>query len=252
MVYQYPALQDNFHFIIVCEKTKKCAAVDIYDPYPLFKYIKENDLVFEAIINTHHHMDHSGGNEAILERYPEIKIYGSKYDFENKRIFGQNQVLIEGDEVSVGEITFSILDIPGHTLGHIGLINEKYVFVGDTLFASGCGRLFEGNPSQMVDSLKKLIKNISKTAEIYCGHEYTLANLKFAKKYNEDYFLSYFAEISKIRENGLFTLPTSLERELKYNPFLMAFQTEGRENLGLLGLDDVAAFAKIREEKDNS
>ena len=220
-VFQYPALSDNYNWIIICNETGKCAGVDIYDPEPLFKYTQEHDLELISVLNTHHHFDHVGGNEQISKKYKNIIFYGSKYDYENKRIACQNESLSEGNSFNIGKINISVLDIPGHTLGHICYYNDDFAFVGDTLFASGCGKLFEGTAQQMFISHNKLINNLNHSKPVYCGHEYTLSNLKFACSLNDEYFRVYFNKIASLREQKEMTVPTNLETELKFNPFLM-------------------------------
>jgi hydroxyacylglutathione hydrolase len=251
-VFQYPALNDNYNWIITCPETGKCAGVDIFDSGILFNYINEHDLELVAILNTHHHMDHVGGNQEIFKKYPDIKFYGSKYDYENKRIACQNISLSEGDTLFIGNIKISVLEIPGHTLGHICLYNNDFSFVGDTLFASGCGKLFEGTAKQMFLSHNKLIDNLEPSKPIYCGHEYTLSNLKFACSLNQEYFDSYYNKIASLREQNKMTVPTNLETELKLNPFLMVRDEKLKnEILNMENLNPEEAFATLRKMKDN-
>ncbi len=251
-VFQYPALTDNYNWIISCPETNECAGVDIYDTEPFFNYINENNLKLVALLNTHHHQDHVGGNEDIAKKYPDLKFYGSGYDFEHKRIACQTNGLNEGDSVNIGNIKFSVIEIPGHTLGHICYYNNGAAFVGDTLFASGCGRLFEGTPKQMFNSFEKLVNFLTLKSPVYCGHEYTLANLKFALSLNKHYFQDYYNEISLKRQNNQMTLPTTLEKELIYNPFLMVMNSKFRKEIFNMSEEDgVEAFAALRKMKDN-
>ncbi|MFN8673452.1 MAG: hydroxyacylglutathione hydrolase [Candidatus Sericytochromatia bacterium] len=251
-VVQFSALNDNYNWIVFCEKTKICAGIDIYNTHTFFEFIKENDLNLVAILNTHHHNDHCGGNETIKEKYPDIDFYASKYDYDNKRIPCQNKFLIEGNLINIGEIELQVLELQGHTLGHIAYFNKDIFFAGDTLFASGCGRVFEGSYEQMHNSLEKLLKNLEKKTQIYCGHEYTLSNLKFSSSINQEYFKNYFEEISILREEELETLPTSLDRELNYNPFLMVFDKDKRENiLNYKNKTSLEAFSDLRDKKNN-
>jgi len=250
-VFQYPARQDNYNFVIKCKETRFCAGIDIDDVEPFFEYIDKNELIPIAILNTHHHLDHTGGNEKIRKKFPDLPIYGSKYDFLRKRIYGQTKGLIEGDEIIIGSISLKVIEIPGHTLGHLCYFNESVAFVGDTLFASGCGRLFEGTPEQMLSSLEKISEKISEKTKIYCGHEYTLANLRFAYSLNNKYFEKYLREIESLRKEGKYSVPTNMEREKKYNPFLMVLDSAEKEELfGLNELNKVSSFAKIRKMKD--
>jgi hydroxyacylglutathione hydrolase len=251
-VYQYPALTDNYNWIITCPETQECAGVDIYDTEPFFKYINDNNLKLVAVLNTHHHQDHVGGNTEIAKEYPNLKFYGSNYDWEHRRI--ENQIIgcKEGHTVHIGNIALSVIEIPGHTLGHICYYNNNVAFVGDTLFASGCGRLFEGTPQQMYSSFEKLVSHLNHKSPVYCGHEYTLANLKFASSLNEHYFQEYLKEITLLRQNNQMTLPTTIEKELEYNPFMMAMNPKYRKEI-LKRTEDsgVEAFAVLRKMKDN-
>jgi hydroxyacylglutathione hydrolase len=251
-IYQYPALEDNYNWIITCPETKECAGVDIYDTEPFFKYIAENDLKLVAVLNTHHHQDHMGGNEEIARQTKNLKFYGSNYDFEHKRIACQTNGLHEGHHVKIGNINLAVLEIPGHTLGHICYFNSHVAFVGDTLFASGCGRLFEGTPLQMYTSLEKLVNNLNSKSPVYCGHEYTLGNLKFASSLNEHYFQEYYKEITLMRQGDKMTVPTTMEKELIYNPFLMVRNQKLLKEILKMEEDvPVEAFAVLRRKKDN-
>ncbi len=250
-VYQYPALRDNYNWIVICEDTNQCAGVDIFDAKHFIDYVKKHNLTPVSILNTHHHNDHTGGNLELKDNFPNLLFYGSEYDKKNHRINCQTHSLVEGDIVYIGNIIFSILDIPAHTLGHIAYYNQKSAFVGDTMFASGCGRLFEGNPEMMYRSLEKIIKNIGISTPIYCGHEYTESNLNFACTLNKDYFLSYRNKIVELRKKNLMTVPTDLETELIFNPFLMIMNEDLKSEIGLSGHIGVEALAILREKKDN-
>ena len=250
-VYQYPALNDNYHFVIYCDNKKTAAAVDICDPKPLFDFLDKNKLKLEAVFNTHHHYDHVGGNEEIKKKFQNVSFFGSKYDFERKRIPCQNKLLSEGDVVRVGDIEFKVFEIPGHTLGHIAYINKAFCFVGDTLFGAGCGRLFEGSPKQMVESIKKIISNITYETKIYCAHEYTVSNLNFASSINSDYFEDSLEKKKIKRLNGEFTVPLSLKEELNFNPFLMVLDHSKSELLGYKQVNVINNFADLRLKKDN-
>lgn len=250
-VYQYPALKDNYNWIISCENSGKCAGIDIYDSEKFINYINDQGLEPIYILNTHHHNDHTGGNSKIKETFPQVSFIGSKYDFDLNRIDCQTDFVVEGDTVSIGDINLSVLEIPGHTLGHISYFNDEVAFVGDTLFASGCGRLFEGSPKQMFDSLDKIVKNLTLQTKIYCGHEYTFDNLKFCLDLNEDYFKNYFEVTKELRNRNHSTVPTDLEKELIFNPFLMVKNKDLKEILGLEEFNSLEAFTILREKKNN-
>jgi hydroxyacylglutathione hydrolase len=247
-VIQFKALKDNYNWIVYCKETKQCVGIDIYNTDEFFSIIEKNNLNLKYILNTHHHEDHCGGNKKILEKFPNIEIFASRYDLECKRIYGQIEGIRHGDIILAGNIRLKVLDIPGHTLGHVAYYNDEVMFCGDTLFASGCGRLFEGSPEQMFNSLKKIINNTNNKTKIYCGHEYTSSNLNFAKYLNNEYFANY-ANNMKNREC---TIPTNKIMELKYNPFLMVMNEAYKDNiLNMPNISPLEAFTRLRKLKDN-
>lgn len=249
-VFQYQALNDNYNWIVSCEETKECMGVDIFNTDTFFNYIEKNELKLIGILNTHHHQDHSGGNSKVFEKYPHLKFYGSRYDYDNKRIACQNVALGENDIVKIGKSELKVIDIVGHTLGHIAYYNDEIAFVGDTLFVSGCGRLFEGTPSQMYHSLEKLVSVLKPKTQIYCGHEYTLSNLNFCFALNENYFKLYKNEIEELRNNNVMTVPTNIEKELNFNPFLMVMNEDLKKDIFKLTCSGEEAFAILRKKKD--
>lgn len=249
-VLQFKALTDNYNFIAYCESSKECIGVDIFDSEKFISLIEEYDLKPVAIVNTHHHSDHIGGNKSISNKYPNLKFYASEYDFNNKRISNQTNIAKEGDVVKFGDQYLKVLDIAGHTLGHIAYYNENAIFVGDTIFVSGCGRVFEGTHKQMFEAIKKITQFTNKNTEIYCGHEYTLSNVNFAYSLNNKYFEKYKEEIEEKRKKKIPTVPTTLNLEYKFNPFVMVLNDDLRKNI--LGLDVNAeeAFSILRSKKD--
>jgi hydroxyacylglutathione hydrolase len=247
-VIQFKALKDNYNWIVYCKNTKLCVGIDIYNTDEFFSIIEKNKLKLKYILNTHHHEDHCGGNKKILEKFPDVEIFASRYDIENKRIYGQSEGIRQGDIIVVGDIRLKVLDVPGHTLGHIAYYNDEVMFVGDTLFASGCGRLFEGTPEQMFNSLKKIVNNTNNKTKIYCGHEYTKSNLEFAKHLNKEYFNNYANNI----KNKDCTIPTDKIMELKYNPFLMVMNETYKDFvLNMQNMSSIEAFTYLRKLKDN-
>ncbi|MDO8494609.1 MAG: hydroxyacylglutathione hydrolase [Deltaproteobacteria bacterium] len=228
MIQIVPVLADNYSYLIVCPKTKKAAVVDCPDSAPVLAVLQKSGWDFCAILDTHHHFDHVGGNENLL-RYKKVDVYGSLYD--KNRIPGLTKTLCEGDVVAVGELQGKVLEIPGHTLGHIAYYFEemKALFCGDTLFVGGCGRLLEGTAEQMFQSLEKL-KKLPDDTIIYCGHEYTKKNLEFALTIEPE----NKALQRRIKENP--KAPSTIGEEKTYNPFLRC--------------KDVAQFAKVRRAKD--
>lgn len=256
-VVQIPTLFDNYTYLIICQKTGVCGIVDSPDAEATWKVIQKEGCDPVTILSTHHHMDHVGGNSGLV-RHKKMAVYGGANDA--GRIPELTHPLKEGDAVTVGNITLRILDIPGHTRGHIAYVSdipdgELAVFCGDTLFAGGCGRLFEGTPAQMVDSLSKL-KNLPDDTKVYCGHEYTQKNLEFAQTLEPDNeaLKKKYAEVLLKRKKGEPTVPTTIAEEKSYNPFLRWDSPELNQNLSkrISGLKEgaVDVFAAVRALKD--
>ena len=221
-----PVLADNYIFVL-CDREKKIAAV--VDPAlapPVLEYLEALDAELVAIFNTHHHSDHVGGNRKLIQRFPNLCVYGGAED--RGRIPGQQIFLKEGDTVKFSDRVGKIFFVPGHTRAHIAYYfpptqtgDTGELFCGDTMFAGGCGRLFEGTPAQMVYSLGKL-RNLPDNTRIWCAHEYTLNNLKFALTVdgNNPKLQTRYEEVKKARSQGLFTIPSILGIEKQTNPFL--------------------------------
>ena len=235
-IYQLPVWEDNYIYVLIDYKENKTAVIDPGDFDTVQNFLKKNNLKLDYILNTHHHLDHVGGNLKLKEKW-SCPIYAFKEDA--KRIPGIDFQLVEGDTVFVGALCFEVIFIPGHTLGHIAFWNKenKFLFCGDTVFAMGCGRLFEGSPKQMFNSLSK-IKALPEDSLIYCAHEYSLKNAKFALTVmpeNKD-LKERFEKISELREQDSATVPFYLKEELLTNPFMRA--------------KTVSEFAKIRKLRD--
>jgi len=223
------AFQDNYIWLI--HNDQNSIIVDPGDAGPVISALERKNLNLVAILITHHHADHIGGVMELQEKYPHIKIFApqkDKYDFVNIS-------LKNGDEINIPElqINYKIIEIPGHTQGHIAYYDMKNLFCGDTLFACGCGRIFDGTHEQMYNSLKK-ISALPKDTKIYCAHEYTKKNITFALSLDPDdtNLKLRKALVSNIKN----TIPSSLEEELKTNPFLKCTSLE--------------AFKRLRDLKD--
>jgi hydroxyacylglutathione hydrolase len=247
-----PAFSDNYLWLL--HDGKRALVVDPGDAAPVRTALAEHGLQLESILVTHHHADHTGG-VAELHEATGAKVYGPA----TERIPKPYTALQEGDIVSALDFEFKVLDVPGHTAGHIAFycsaVNSKpLVFCGDTLFSGGCGRLFEGTPAQMLQSLDKL-GSLPGNTVVCCTHEYTLANLKFASVVepgNRD-LAAFRTACEKLREDGHPTLPTSVEHELKINPFLRTRQATimaAARTFDASANDDVAVFAAIRQWKN--
>eukprot|EP00240_Pyramimonas_obovata_P013013 CAMPEP_0118960474 /NCGR_PEP_ID=MMETSP1169-20130426/63656_1 /TAXON_ID=36882 /ORGANISM="Pyramimonas obovata, Strain CCMP722" /LENGTH=252 /DNA_ID=CAMNT_0006908623 /DNA_START=167 /DNA_END=925 /DNA_ORIENTATION=- len=232
-----PCLSDNYSFLIHDPETGVTAAVDPAEPTPFEDILESRGLKLDYILNTHHHGDHVGGNKALKQKY-SATVVGPSAD--KDRIPGIDIALADGDTFQLGAHTLTVYDTPGHTRGHIiyHCPSAEAVFVGDTLFALGCGRLFEGTAAQMFDSLAK-IKAMPGATKVYCAHEYTQANARFclSRPDPSPALVARADEIAALREQNVPTVPTTVQRELETNPFLM--------------VASAAEFAELRTAKDN-
>jgi len=257
-VHPVPAFNDNYLWVI--HNGRHAAVVDPGDATPVIEYLNATGLELAAIICTHHHADHVGGVDHLLDFLNirgKIPVYGPA----SERIPSRTQALIEGDRIVVPylELAFEVIDVPGHTAGHIAYFGHGMLFCGDTLFACGCGRLFEGTAEQMTASLAKL-KRLPPETKVYCAHEYTMANIKFAEAVepdNGDLRLRKAFCAAK-RHRNLPTVPSTIHLELATNPFLRwdqpAVQDAAARRLGHdIGVEPEPAlvFGAIREWKNN-
>lgn len=251
-ILQIPMLRDNYAYLLVCEKTKTAAIIDPSEAEPALHKIEQEGVTLGAILNTHHHRDHTGGNEGILARH-QADVYGHKSDA--GRIHGLSRGVEENDEIRIGETKGKVLFVPGHTTGHVAYLFENSLFCGDTLFTAGCGRLFEGTPEQMHASLKKLMA-LPDNTKVYCGHEYTESNLRFAMSVEpkNPKLASRFERVQGLRSRGASTVPSTLEEEKQTNPFLRWDSKEIHATLKSADpqtrLDPVSVFAAVRKMKD--
>jgi len=248
-----PAFKDNYIWALHSLEGREIVVVDPGDAAPVLSYLQANKLLLHAILITHHHFDHSGGIQDLKNHFPQVSVYGPK----NESIAGVTHLLKEGDTISFADfkLSLNILDVPGHTKGHIVYYNDNLLFCGDTLFSCGCGKLFEGTPSQMTDSLNK-IKRLSPHTLMYCGHEYTQANIQFAKTVDP----TNPALVKRLREVdecvAIFrpTLPVSLQTEFLTNPFLRANTKEiiqsVQKHWNIEQNDEVTIFSHLREWKN--
>jgi hydroxyacylglutathione hydrolase len=252
-IIQIPLLRDNYGYLIVCEKTKNAAIIDPSEADPVLARIDQEQVSLQAILNTHHHRDHTGGNEGILAKR-KAEVYGHKSD--SGRIHGLSRGVDEGDEIQIGELKGTVLFIPGHTTGHVAYLFENNLFCGDTLFTAGCGRLFEGTPEQMQASLKKLMA-LPDNTKVYCGHEYTESNLRFAMSVEpkNPKLASRFERVQGLRARGTSTVPSTIEEEKQTNPFLRwnskEIQAHVKAAHATTRLDPVSVFAAVRKMKDS-
>src|SRR3954471_17899813 len=173
-----PCLSDNYAYVLLAPGSKRAVVVDPSEAEPIERALDRLGVTLGAILATHHHGDHVGGNAALAQRFPGTKVFGHASD--RGRIPEQTEFLEHGQELTVEGLEFRALHIPGHTLGALAYAGEGAVFTGDTLFAAGCGRLFEGTPAQMYESLNVTLAALPDSTLVYCGHEYTASNLRFA------------------------------------------------------------------------
>jgi hydroxyacylglutathione hydrolase len=253
-IHPVPAFQDNYLWVLA--RGRDAAVVDPGDAGPVQAFLEEHGLTLRAILATHHHGDHVGGLAALAARW-QCPVFGPA----GERIAGLTQRLKEGDRIRVPglDVELEVIDVPGHTAGHIAYVHrdaaDPFVFCGDTLFAGGCGRLFEGTAAQMVGSLSKLA-SLPADTRVYCAHEYTLANLRFARAVEPDNvaLAERQAREAARRERGEPTVPSSIGVELATNPFLRWNEPHviaaAERHAGRALADPVAVFAEIREWKN--
>jgi hydroxyacylglutathione hydrolase len=264
-------LSDNYAYLLVCRETKEAALIDVSESGPVMSAIEQGagtqdsrrelvresreDVRIVAILSTHHHHDHVGGNEEVRAKLGIDRVYGHASD--RGRIPGQTQYLQENDTFEIGTLEVRVLHIPGHTLGAVAYVvthahEDPAVFTGDTLFLAGCGRLFEGDPPMMHASLSKLAALDPRT-RVYCGHEYTEANLRFAAHVEPSNAAIEAARtrVAQLRAEGRPSVPATIGDELSYNPFLRVTSPEIRTRLGIdASADGATALGAIRHAKD--
>ncbi|MFH7829044.1 hydroxyacylglutathione hydrolase [Kluyvera chengduensis] len=244
-----PAFQDNYIWVLN-DETGRCLIVDPGDAAPVLEAIKANNWHPEAILLTHHHNDHAGGVAELVRSYPNIDVYGPE-ETHNK---GATKIVADGDHIHILNQDFHVLATPGHTLGHICFYSAPWLFCGDTLFSGGCGRLFEGTPTQMYQSLQS-INTLPEETLICCAHEYTLSNMKFALSVlPHDLFINeYYREVKELRAKKQMTLPTTLKKERQINLFLRTDDIDliNEINKETKLLQSEQRFAWLRSKKDN-
>jgi len=247
---QIPVLSDNYVYVIYDPETKACACIDPATAGPVKTRLDELGWRLTHIFNTHHHHDHIGGNLQLKQAY-ECQVVGAAIDAH--RIDGIDIEVRDGERFNFGSTSCHVFEVPGHTSGHIAFHfkEDQALFCGDTLFALGCGRLFEGSAAQMWDSLSKFRKLPDET-RIYCAHEYTQANAAFAMSVDPDNVAlkSRMIEIDNLRDGNLPTVPSTLAQEKETNPFLRPNELGVQKAVGLVGADVVDVFAEIRHRKD--
>jgi hydroxyacylglutathione hydrolase len=251
-IYQFPCLSDNYGVLVHDPASGDTAAIDAPEAAAVFEALKATGWHLTHLLNTHHHGDHTAGNLDVKTDTGCV-IVGPRA--EAGKIPGIDVQVGDGDVYEFGGETIRVFDTPGHTAGHITyfLPENKIAFVGDTIFALGCGRVIEGTMAMMWASLKKLIDALPADTMIYCGHEYTQANAKFALSVDPDNtaLKARSREIDDLRAKGKPTVPSNFGLELETNPFLRADDAGLQAVIGMAGGDPASVFAEIRTRKDN-
>jgi hydroxyacylglutathione hydrolase len=249
---QFPCLSDNYAVLLHDSETNLTACVDAPDAGEILKHLRDKGWQLDDLLITHHHADHTQGVLQIKQA-TACTVIGPQAEAD--RIPGIDRGVSEGDTIPFGDFEISVIETPGHTLGHVAywIPSANVVFVGDTLFSMGSGRVFEGNAEMMWGSLKKLMA-LPRETEIYCGHEYTAANARFALTLEPDNSALHAraADVERLRAAGKPTLPSRLDIELETNPFLRVASDAIRQKVGLPFAPDWRVFAAVRELKNKA
>ncbi len=258
-VHQFMCLTDNYGVLVHDPETRRTASIDAPEAAPILRALDEQKWTLSDILVTHHHADHTQGIAELKRAYPGARVVGPAKEADKitrtagiERLDGE---VGEGDFVMVGVLKAQVLDTPGHTSGHVSYYFKQHdlLFAGDTLFALGCGRPIEEHPRVLYRSLLKLAR-LPGSVQVYCGHEYTLANAKFALSVDggNELLNERAKEIERRRSAEELTLPTTISLERATNPFLRAEETEVKAAVGMAGADGVEVFAELRDRKNRS
>ena len=248
-VLSVPCLSDNYAYIVVADGSRDAIVIDPSEAEPVIGALEREGLALVAVLNTHHHHDHVGGNEDLLKRYGQMPVYAHSTD--TGRVPAQTERVDEGKSFRAAGLEFRPIHVPGHTLGAVAYCVENGVFTGDTLFVAGCGRLFEGTPEMMHASLSGKLAKLPVDTRVYCGHEYTVSNLRFAVHAEP----SNRAAAAKLeaaqasRARGEFTVPSTIGEELETNPFLRCEIPEITARYP--GASPAQVFGAVRKAKDS-
>lgn len=243
-----PAFSDNYIWLIQ-SNSQQCALVDPGEAEPVLEVLQQEQLELELILITHHHADHVGGVAELLRHYPKAKVIGPH----NDPVMMLNQSVAGGDRIEIFGETFLVMNVPGHTHGHIAYVGDGKLFCGDVLFSAGCGRVFEGTNQQMFESLNKLASLPQETL-VYCAHEYTSTNVSFALAIDPDNQLlqDYRDEVNRLRAQEKPTIPTTIRQEKWINPFLRCNEPSIMKAVASRtdDLSELSVFTALREWKN--
>lgn len=250
-VHQLPALKDNYIYLIDLHNSEILIAVDPAEAVSISNFCTERDVRLTHIINTHHHWDHTDGNKALKEKF-NAQVIGAADDAH--RIPAIDITVSEHTPPAIDGLNISVLELPGHTSGHVAYLIDDALFCGDVLFGAGCGRLFEGTPAQMWDSLNKLAKLGGET-KVYCAHEYTLPNLRFARTVDpdNDALDQRIHRDTQTRMDKKPTIPSTIAMEMATNPFLRPLDEKFRNHYtgqAKVENDGLTIFTDLRQRKD--
>ncbi|MGO9675199.1 MAG: hydroxyacylglutathione hydrolase [Methylocella sp.] len=252
-IHQFICLKDNFGVLLHDPETRATAAIDAPDAAPILAALAARDWTLTDILLTHHHPDHVQGAPGLKARFPRARVTGPAK--EAARIGGLDRLVGENEAFAVGALEGRVIEVPGHTSGHVAyyFADEDLLFAGDTLFSLGCGRAFEEPPQVLYHSLMRLAALPGET-EVYCGHEYTLANAKFALGVDpgNGILRERAGHVAKLRAAGEYTLPTTIVLERATNPFLRAEEPGVQAAVGMPDADPAAVFAELRDRKNRA
>ncbi|XP_071963967.1 hydroxyacylglutathione hydrolase, mitochondrial-like isoform X2 [Antedon mediterranea] len=246
-----PALQDNYMYLLVDEESNEAAIVDPVEPEKVVEAVKQEGVKLTSVLTTHHHWDHSGGNEKLVSLQQGLNVYGG-----DDRIPALTNKVSHDDKFKVGSLNIQCLFTPCHTSGHICFYvtgqdgQDPAVFTGDTLFIAGCGKFFEGQPDQMYNALINVLSNLPDETKVYCGHEYTVSNLRFAEHVEPSNFdikeKMSWAQVQRSKDTP--TIPSTIGEEKKYNPFMRVRVKSVQDHVGQS--EGIATMGALRTEKD--
>lgn len=248
-----PALQDNYMYLIVDKATKEAAVVDPVEPKSVLEEVKKSGLNLTTVLTTHHHWDHAGGNDELVKLHPGLKVYGGDI-----RIGALTDKIMHNSQINIGQLKVQCLFTPCHTAGHICYyvstndeVNETAVFTGDTLFLGGCGRFFEGTAEQMYKALIEILSSLPEDTKVFCGHEYTLQNLKFAAyvEPDNDEVGKKISWTKERRESGEPTVPSTIREEKLYNPFMRVHEPTIMARAGSDSAVETMKFIRLEKDK---